>query len=160
MVGRERELAILRGAFGRAVVDRSARRLAVFGPAGVGKSRLVREFLAGVGSSAIVVRGRCLPYGEGITYWPIAEIVRAGAGIDEGDSAEAARARLDRVFGDGPGPRLDAQRIAGIVGLGGGPAEQDDLFAAIRRFLERLAANRPLVVVVEDVHWAEPTLLT
>ena len=159
MVGRERELAILRGAFERAVVDRSAQRLTVFGSAGVGKSRLVREFLARVGSSAIVVRGRCLPYGEGITYWPIAEIVRAGAGIDDGDSAEAARARLDRVFGDEPGARLDAQRIAGIVGLGGSPAEQDDLFAAVRRFLERLAADRPLVVIVDDVHWAEPTLL-
>ena len=159
MVGREHELAVLRQALERAVADRSARRLTVFGSAGVGKSRLVREFLAGIGSSAIVVRGRCLPYGEGITYWPIAEIVRAGAGIDDDDSAEAARARLDRVFGDGPGAQLDALRIAGIVGLGGSPAEPDDLFAAVRGLLERLAANRPLVIVVEDVHWAEPTLL-
>ena len=131
----------------------------MFGSAGVGKSRLVREFLASVGPEATIVAGRCLSYGEGITYWPLVEIVRTSAGIDDTDPAEVARARLDRILGDGPDDRLVAQRIAQIVGLDAGQASQDELFSAVRRFLESVARDRPLVVVFEDVHWAEPTLL-
>ncbi len=159
MVGRERELAVLRQAFERTVVDRTAQLFTVFGSAGVGKSRLVREFLASVGPEATIVAGRCLSYGEGITYWPLVEIVRTSAGIDDTDPAEVARARLDRILGDGPDDRLVAQRIAQIVGLDAGQASQDELFSAVRRFLESVARDRPLVVVFEDVHWAEPTLL-
>ena len=159
MVGRERELAVIRDAFQRVVVDRTAQLFTLFGSAGVGKSRLVREFVASAGSEATVLVGRCLSYGEGITYWPVAEIVRAGAEIGDDDDAEVARARLDRVLGDAPDARLVARRIAQVVGLEAGAASQDDIFSAVRRWLESLANDRPLIVVLEDVHWAEPTLL-
>ena len=159
MVGRERELAALRQAFDRSTVDRTAEVFTVFGSAGVGKSRLVREFLASIGPEATILRGRCLPYGEGITYWPVVEIVRAAAGIEESDSAEVARARLDHLVGDGPDARHVAQRMARVMGLDPGASSQDELFSAFRRLLESIATDRPLVVVVEDIHWAEPTLL-
>jgi class 3 adenylate cyclase/tetratricopeptide (TPR) repeat protein len=159
MVGRERELTVLRHAFGRAVVDRTAQLFTVFGTAGVGKSRLVREFRSGVEESASICRGRCLPYGEGITYWPIMEIVRASAGIDDGDSAEVARGRLDRLVGEGPEARLVALRMAQLTGFDPSAAPQEELFWAFRKLLESLALERPLVAIIEDVHWAEPTLL-
>ena len=159
MVGRQRELGVLRQAFERAVIDRTAQLFTVFGSAGVGKSRLVREFRAGVEGEATIRRGRCLPYGEGITYWPIIEVIRTSAGIEDTDSAEVARARLDGLVGDGPEARLVAQRIAQLVGFDRGAAPQEELFWACRKLLEQFARERPLVVLIEDVHWAEPTLL-
>ena len=159
MVGRERDLSVLRRAFERVVADRTPQLFTLFGTAGVGKSRLLREFEAAIGSEASVLVGRCLPYGEGITYWPVAEVVRASAGIVDTDDAVVARARLDRVLGAGPDARFDVQRIAQVVGLDVGPATQNELFAAIRRWFGSLATDRPLVIVFEDVHWAEPTLL-
>ncbi|HSS36234.1 MAG TPA: hypothetical protein VLR93_08155, partial [Patescibacteria group bacterium] len=106
-----------------------------------------------------VLEGRCLPYGDGITYWPLVEIVRASAGIADDDRAEVARGRIDRLLGDAPGAEKIATGIAQVVGLEGGQASENEVFSAVRGFLRSLAGDRPLVVVFEDVHWAEPTLL-
>ena len=159
MVGRQRELAVLRQAFERATIDQTAQLFTVFGPAGVGKSRLVREFLASVEPRATIRRGQCLPYGEGITYWPVMTIVQDTAGIEESDSADLARAKIDRFIGDGAEARLIALRLAQILGLQPGDSPQEEIFWACRKFLESIARDRPLVVLVEDVHWAEPTLI-
>jgi class 3 adenylate cyclase/tetratricopeptide (TPR) repeat protein len=159
LVGREADLARLVEAYGEAVAARSARLVTVVGAAGVGKSRLVSELRAAVAAEATVLKGRCLSYGAGITYWPIGELVRAAAAVEDTDDAGTARARIaDLVTGD-PNAEVIAARVATAIGLSDAPASQEEVFWAIRRILERLARERPLVVVIEDVHWAEPTLL-
>ena len=99
MVGRERERRRLRDAFEQAVGDRSCQLFTVLGLAGVGKSRLVQEFLDELAGRALVVRGRCLPYGEGITYWPLAEAVKEAVGLDDGSTPEEALALLAKALG-------------------------------------------------------------
>ena len=158
LVGRVRELDALKQAFDRAVAGRSCQLFTVLGTAGVGKSRLVAEFTHAVRDRARVVRGRCLPYGEGITYWPVAEIVRQAAGVEVGDSAEIVRNRIDEFAAGLPERAAIARGLVGIIGLDAS-ASQQELLWAFRRALEHLADERPLVVVVEDLHWAEPTLL-
>ena len=158
MIGRERELVALRQAFERAVETRSCQLITIIGAAGVGKSRLVAEFFGVVRDRARVVRGRCLSYGEGITYWPAAEIIRQVAGIADGDSADQARARIDAFAAGLPEAGAIARGLAGIVGLDASVA-QDEITWAFRRALERVADERPLVVMVDDIHWAESVLL-
>ena len=94
MVGRERERRRLHDVFDTAVGDRSCQLFTVLGPAGVGKSRLVQEFLGELADTALVARGRCLPYGEGITYWPLLEAVKEAVGFGDGDSPDEARSKL------------------------------------------------------------------
>jgi class 3 adenylate cyclase len=159
LVGRERELARLQQAFRQAVEDRAAGLFTLLGAAGVGKSRLVAEFIAGLAGEATILRGHCLSYGEGITYWPIGEIVRSAAGIDETDGSERAQGKLRAVFGDEPDGDLLAARVGSAIGVSPEPAPQEEIFWAIRKLLESLARERALVVVIEDIHWAEPTLL-
>jgi class 3 adenylate cyclase len=159
LIGRERELGRLDQAFSGAVADRSCHLFTLLGSAGVGKSRLTAEFADSVAGEARVVRGRCLPYGEGITYWPIGEIVRSAAGIDETDGAPDARAKIRALLQGEPEADRIAASVEAAIGLSAESSRQEDLFWAIRRFLEHLAAERPLVVVIEDIHWAEPTLL-
>ena len=159
LVGREGELERLVGAFRQTVADRSSALYTVLGVAGVGKSRLTAEFEALVGPEASVLHGHCLSYGEGITYWPIGEIVRSAAGIVESDGAEAARLKVRELLGDEREADVLAARVSSAIGLSGEPAPQEEIFWAIRKLLEHCAAERPLVVVVEDIHWAEPTLL-
>ncbi|MGN6796849.1 MAG: AAA family ATPase [Gaiellaceae bacterium] len=132
-VGRERERALLSGAWERCVSERACALFTVLGTAGVGKSRLSSEFLDGV--DATVVRGRCLSYGEGITYWPVVEIVM-------------------QLLGDEQPPNT---AIAAL--LGSGIASADDIAVATRKLLETAAAARPLVVLLDDVQWGEPTFL-
>jgi class 3 adenylate cyclase/tetratricopeptide (TPR) repeat protein len=158
MVGRERELDVLHQAFDRAVSARSCQLFTILGAAGVGKSRLVAEFLGAVRDRARVVRGRCLSYGDGITYWPAAEIVRQAAGIEDGDSAERARERIDSFVAGLPEAAAIARGLVGLIGLEASAA-QEELVWTFRRALEHLADQRPLVVLVDDIHWAEPTLL-
>jgi class 3 adenylate cyclase/tetratricopeptide (TPR) repeat protein len=158
MVGRQVELAFLRQSFERAVSQQACQLFTLLGSAGVGKSRLVTELLASVATEATVIRGRCLPYGEGITYWPIAEAVRQAAGILEQDSRPEAHARLGKLVS---GPEADrvAPLVAEMIGLNERGSPQEDLFWAARMLLESLATERPLIAVIEDIHWAEPTLL-
>ena len=158
MVERERELAALQQAFERASTTRSSQLFTILGAAGVGKSRLVAEFLGSVRDRARVLRGRCLPYGEGITYLPIAEVIRQVAGIDETSSEDLARKRIDELVAGQPESAAIARGLAGLTGLDASAA-QEELVWAFRRMLERLADLTPLVVLIDDIHWAEPTLL-
>ena len=132
------------------------RVVTVVGEAGVGKTRLLREFTAGLGGEAVVVRGRCLPYGEGITFWPIAEAVRAAADIGEDDPPERARVKVAALAG---GDAEVADRIASAIGLVRTVYAVEEMFWGVRRLFEILAAERPIVAVIDDLHWAEPTLL-
>jgi class 3 adenylate cyclase/tetratricopeptide (TPR) repeat protein len=152
MVGRDAERLVLQAAFDDARHQRQCRAVTVLGPAGIGKSCLVRSFLAGAQESATTVVGRCLSYGEGITFWPLAEVVeQLAGGADEGAIAALA--------GDDEQGRWVAARVARALGFAPGPAPIEEIQLAVRRLLEAIARRRPLVVVIEDIHWAEPTLL-
>lgn len=143
LVGRASELAELEWAFRRSQEERSCRLVTVAGPPGLGKSRLVHEFVSRVGSEATVLEGSCLPYGEGITYWALRQMVRQAAAIDESDSVEDAFAKLSAL---GPSEAV-AERIAQAIGLlEAGPAG-DETPWAVRGLFEALAAVRPLVCV-------------
>ena len=132
--------------------ERSAELATVLGPAGIGKSRLAREFQAAIGDAATVLVGSCLPYGEGITYWPLAEIVRQAAG-------EQPRAEIARLLAGDPHAEVIAERVAQLAGMSERGDAANDLNWAVRRFFEALARVHPVVVVFEDIHWAEPPLL-
>jgi class 3 adenylate cyclase/tetratricopeptide (TPR) repeat protein len=159
IVGRDRELARLRQAYEQAVADRAPQLFTVLGAAGVGKSRLIAEFLAGVQGEATILRGRCLPYGEGITYWPIGEIVRQAAEVSDRDSGDDAVAKIRRLASREREADVVASRVASAVGLDGETASQEELFWAIRKLLEALAADGSVAILFEDIHWAESTLL-
>jgi class 3 adenylate cyclase/tetratricopeptide (TPR) repeat protein len=160
MVGRGRERLLLRQAFDRTVTERACHLFTVLGPAGVGKSRLAEEFFREVGGEASVLQGRCLSYGDGITFWPVLEIVSTAADLTELDDPSTALRKLIAIIGDDP----DAERIASDVLLvigaetTGGSSIQENLWA-VRRLFEAIARDRPLVIVFDDLHWAEPTLL-
>jgi len=164
LVGREQEKVLLIGMFERAAQQRSVQLVTVSGEPGVGKSRLVAELAAYLDArpgSTRWRRGRCLPYGEGITFWALGEIVKAEAGILESDSAEVAAAKLERAISPEETERQWLlQRLAPLVGVeAASPAKRQELFTAWRRFLEGLAATRPTVLVFEDLHWADEALL-
>ncbi len=161
LVGREDDLARLRRTLDEAVERHACTLATVVGDAGLGKSRLVNEFVDREGDRARTLWGRCLPYGEGITFWPVAEIVWSAAELGEPDSIEEARAKLRALLDDVEDGADVAEKVAAAIGLGegGGGGEIQETFWAIRRLLESLARERPLVVIVEDVHWAESTLL-
>ena len=164
LVGRELEKPLLIGTFERAAQQRSVQLVTVVGEPGVGKSRLVAELFAYLEAKPELTRwrqGRCLPYGEGITFWALGEIVKAEAGILESDSAEVAAAKLEAaVSPEEPERQWLLQRLGPLVGVeAASPAERQELFTAWRRFLEGLAAARPSVLVFEDLHWADEALL-
>src|SRR3954462_13845921 len=149
LVGRNEELAALERAYAQAQADRSCRLVTLLGVPGIGKTRLTREFAAHVGSDARVVTGRCLSYGEGITYWPLAEIVRGLGDVAAVEELIAAEPQAHQIVHD----------VFAGVGLGEGVVRPEETPRATRRLFEALASDRPLVVVLDDVHWAEPTLL-
>jgi class 3 adenylate cyclase/tetratricopeptide (TPR) repeat protein len=158
LIGRQRELSRLNDAFAGAVDGRRCVLLTVVGEPGVGKSRLAEEFVASLEPPASVLRGRCLPYGEGITFWPIREMVReAAAALDE-HSPKEAESRIRSVLEPGADAELIATRVAQAIGLSFGVASREEIAWAIRRWFETLAERGPLVVVVDDVQWAEDTL--
>jgi class 3 adenylate cyclase/tetratricopeptide (TPR) repeat protein len=159
MVGREEERRLLLDAFDRVGAERACRLVTVLGAAGVGKSRLVDEALASIGERAIVLRGRCLSYGEGITYWPVAEVVRQAAGIVRDDPLQAARGKLAALLAGEEQAEQLASRIAVTVGLAEGSGRTDETFWAVRKLFEHVAGGRPLVVAIDDLHWAAPVLL-
>ena len=150
LVGRERALSTLRSAFDEVVADQAPHLLTLVGEAGIGKTRLAIEFAAAVGADARVLVGRCLSYGEGITYWPIAEIARQLGDVDQ---------EVRRLLGSASDAAAISAALAGVVGQGHSTAGRDEIFRALLRLLEALARERPLVLVFEDIHWAEPTLL-
>ncbi len=157
LVGRESELELLENTFTRTVRDARATLVTLYGEAGVGKSRLAREFVDGL-ERATVLRGRCLPYGEGVTYWSVAEMVKASAGISDDDPLERAYEKLRETCED--------EAVADLLGLAVGVLEavegergQQEIAWAVRSWAEQLAAAQPLVLVFEDVHWGEEPLL-
>jgi predicted ATPase/class 3 adenylate cyclase len=163
-VGRELEKPLLIGTFERAAQQRSVQLVTVVGEPGVGKTRLIAELSAYTDAKPEIIRwrqGRCLPYGEGITFWALGEIVKAEAGILESDSAEAAASKLETAVPlDEPERQWLLQRLAPLVGVeAASPAERQELFTAWRRFLEGLAAGRATVLVFDDLHWADEALL-
>ena len=159
LVGRESELAHLQQAFDDVVIHRRCQVVTVLGQAGVGKSRLLAEFLASVADRATVLAGRCLPYGEGITYWPVAEVLKQVAAIDDADDRERAVAKLRRLAAGAADAELVAERIGQAVGLAGGSAPQEEIFWALRKLLETLARQRPLAIEFDDIQWADDTFL-
>jgi class 3 adenylate cyclase/tetratricopeptide (TPR) repeat protein len=156
LVGRDDELETIRSVFRTATRDRQCVRATLVGDAGVGKTRLINEFLAEAAHSARVVQGTCLAYGDGITFWPLVGMLQDAAHIVEDDDGDAARGRLAALVGDDP-EVLD--RVASIAGLVDTPYAVPELVWALRRFLERLAMSEPVVVLFDDVQWAEPTFL-
>jgi len=159
MVGRERERQLLRLAFDRAVEEKTCHLVTVLGSAGVGKSRLIEEFLASLADDVTVLRGRCIAYGEGITFWPVVEIIRSAAGIEEEEPAEDARAKLHALCEGEEGAEVIFERVAQLLGLTSDSAVPEETFWAIRKLLEAVARRGPLVVVFDDIHWAEPRFL-
>ena len=159
MVGRARERRRLTDAYEQAVADRSCQLFTVLGAAGVGKSRLVREFLSGLGAEARVARGRCLPYGDGITYWPVLEAIRDAADLSEADSADATVVRLAELLEDQPGASVLVPLLTEVVGLAESVSATEEIFSAVRAFFEALARRGPLVLVFDDIHWGESTFL-
>jgi class 3 adenylate cyclase/tetratricopeptide (TPR) repeat protein len=149
LVGRAEELHLLREGFASAVADRACRLVTIVGPAGIGKSRLAAELCRSVSDEARMVTGRCLPYGDGITFWPLVQIVGALGG-DDG---------LRELLADTEDGELVAERVLSAVGPTRSAAPSGELFWAVRRLLEEVAREQPLVVMVEDIHWAAPTLL-
>jgi class 3 adenylate cyclase/tetratricopeptide (TPR) repeat protein len=158
LVGRTSELAVIRQAFEEAAADSRCRLVTVIGHAGVGKSRLTYEVVSTVGDTARILRGRCLPYGEGITFWPIVEVLREAIGLEETASAGDAEARIEAVLAPGH-DRLVVDRLAAILGVGGTAGPIQESFWAIRKGFEALASDKPLVVVFDDIQWAESTFL-
>jgi tetratricopeptide (TPR) repeat protein len=157
LVGREEELAVLVTALDESAASSSCRLVTIVGDAGVGKSRLTSEFLTTSRPRALVLSGRCLPYGEGITFWPVGEAVKGLAGIVNDDSATEVRTKL-AALADPAGEGVTA-RLASALGVSVEPFPVEELFWAVRRLLTHLAAERPVIFVVEDIHWAEPTML-
>jgi tetratricopeptide (TPR) repeat protein len=152
LVGRERELDQLRAALVRTRDDRVCGLCTIVGPAGIGKTRLARELLAEVGDSATVAVGRCLSYGEAIAYHALIEIVKELAG-------EEPERRIAELIHDADECELVVRRLRTTLGLSEETAPPEEIFWAVRRLFEAVARDRPLVAVVEDVHWAEPMLV-
>jgi predicted ATPase/class 3 adenylate cyclase len=170
LVGREQELDVLLDALSRVRAEGASQLVTLVGVPGIGKSRLVVELSAAVDEDPELIfwrQGRSLPYGEGVTFWALSEIVKAQAGILETDSAEATLEKLGRAVGDVVADKGEADWIESqlrpLVGLEDeaqpGADRQAEAFGAWRRFFEHLAERSPLVLVFEDLHWADDGLL-
>jgi DNA-binding SARP family transcriptional activator/class 3 adenylate cyclase len=158
IVGRDDELAALDEFLDRVVRERTCQLLTVYGDAGIGKSRLVDEFARRTGSARIL-KGRCLAYGDGITYWPIAEAVKEAADVHDADASADVRRKLEALLEGVDDRDRIVEGIAQMLGLSDVELSQGETLWATRRLLEALAEERPVVLLVEDIHWAEPTLL-
>ena len=152
LVGRQGELERLLGAYANARADKHCRVVTVVGEAGIGKTRLARELAASVREEARVLVGRCVSYGEGATYLPVTEVVRQAT---EEHSLPGIR-KLVEAEEDADAV---AQRVAELTGIAESPAAPGEAFWAVRRLLESIARAGPVVVVLDDIHWAAPTLL-
>jgi class 3 adenylate cyclase/tetratricopeptide (TPR) repeat protein len=166
-VGRNRELRMVKELFHASADERSSHLVSVLGVAGIGKSRLVWEFFKyvdGLAEDTWWHRGRCLSYGEGVTYWALAEMVRMRCRIAEEEAPTSARAKLgetlEQHIGDPDERRWIEPRLAHLLGIEERTAaDKEDLFAAWRLFFERLADTYPVVMAFEDMQWADSSLL-
>jgi class 3 adenylate cyclase/tetratricopeptide (TPR) repeat protein len=159
LIGRAEELARLMEAFDRVEIDCRCLLMTVLGDAGVGKSRLADELGGCLAGRAKILHGRCLSYGEGITFWPVAEVVKSAAVITDGDSVETARKAIDTLLAGTVDAHTVGKRVEALIGLSAAPYPIGEIFWAVRKLLERVAMDQPTVVIFEDVHWGEPTFL-
>ena len=162
-VGREIDLALLNGLFDECVAASSVQLVTVVGEPGIGKSRIVAELLdhaQGRVPGLTWRQGRCLPYGDGVTFWALGEIVKAYAGILETDDPASVLAKIDDAVPAGPDRDWLRQRLMPLVGVdASSTAEREELFAAWRTFLQDVAESHPTVLVFEDIHWADDAML-
>ncbi len=166
-LGRDAELHLLTSTFDRTVREQAVQLVTIIGEPGVGKSRLLHEFRMVIDDRPDLVswrQGRCLSYGDGITFWALGEIIKAQAGIRDSDDPTVAGEKLgravDTLFDDDTTAKWVRTRLEPIAGVvGSDEATMQELFAALTRFFEALAARKPLVLVIEDLQWADPSLL-
>ena len=163
LVGRDKEVFLLRSLWRATVEERRPHAVTVVGAPGIGKSRLVRELLEELVSEAEIVIGRCLPYGDAVGYSAFVQQVKHVVGIFDTDEPAVATAKLTKAVHaavDGPAAAQVADHLALMLGLDvGRAADKAALFLAARRFVEAIATDRPTVLVFDDIHWADPTLL-
>ncbi len=155
IVGRDAELAAIGQAYDQLRRDRSPRLFTIVGDAGQGKSHLARAVIERIAGDARALRGRCLPYGDGITFWPLVGMVWGAAEIREDDPPEIARSKILATVGD---PDV-ADRLASAIGLSKASFPMQELNWAARKFLAGLAASGPVVALIDDIHWAERAFL-
>jgi class 3 adenylate cyclase/tetratricopeptide (TPR) repeat protein len=162
-IGREIDFALLRGLFEKSVAANTVQLVTIVGEPGIGKSRIVTELFGHIEQVPDLItwrQGRCLPYGEGITFWALSEIVKAHAGILDSDAPDVARAKLEEVLPEGPERPWFSQRLRPLLGIeASSSAEQGELFTAWRRFFEHIAEQGPTVLIYEDLHWADDAML-
>ncbi len=161
-VGREEELAALQELLDAASTESSPRFALIVGEPGIGKSRLLAELARRLDDQPTFViwrQGRCLPYGSGVTFWALSEVVRAAAGVLESDGVARTEARLETVLPEGADRDHLRARLRPLLGLEAEEAPREENFAAWRAFLEGLAAASPTMIVVEDLHWADGAML-
>lgn len=159
LVGRDRETRALEDALERTLASGRSHLVTVLGPAGAGKSRLVAEFLDRVGERATVVGGRCVSYGEGITYWPVVQVLREALHLTGAESVEVTQHAITQLLGASPDAAQAVDVLLTLLGKDSETRGRDQTFWAVGRVLETLALREPVVVTVDDLHWAEPTLL-
>ena len=155
-VGRSDELERLQDVLGRCVERSRSEIVVIVGEAGVGKSRLVSEFLASTSGHARVARGRCLSYGSGATYWALAEAIRDATGIRDDDDPDEALAKLHKVMA---ASAAAVSHVARAIGLLDGTSSSSEIVWSVKQLFVALAEQEPLIVVIDDLHWAEPALI-
>jgi class 3 adenylate cyclase/tetratricopeptide (TPR) repeat protein len=161
-VGRAVELSYLTALLDKATDASSPQIALIVGEPGIGKSRLIAELYAHAGAGERLVtwrQGGCLPYGEGVTFWALAEVVKAHAGILDTDDGETVATKLEDILPEGEDRPWFRQRLRALLGLEAAQAEREENFTAWLRFLEEIAARGPTVLVVEDLHWGDDALL-
>jgi class 3 adenylate cyclase/tetratricopeptide (TPR) repeat protein len=158
MFGRDADIRMLGDAFDRAVADQAGQLITVLGEAGVGKSRLIHEFRQRVEGKATFLMGHCLSYGEGITYWPLADALRAPVGVSDDNSVESWRSGLMALTVGLSQAEAIVEQVMSLIGVAEAAGGSDASWA-VRRLLEGMARRRPLIFAVDDLHWATPTFL-
>ena len=161
-IGRERELALLKGLYEKAAKGLEPQSVLLVGEPGVGKSRIIAEFNAYLEDYPDITvwrQGRCPPYGDGVSFWALGEILKEDAGILESDDTATVERKLDAVLPNGPDREWFRQRLRPLLGLESAPASREENFAAWRRFLEHMTEEYPAVFVFDDLHYADEALL-
>ncbi len=158
LVGRQEELTVLTNALERVQSERSCSLVTVLGPAGVGKSRLLAGFVDGL-DDVRVLRGRCLSYGRDMSLWPIIEMLSGAAGVAIDHPSQQVRKKIAKLLDGLDDADFVERQLTGLLGLTDAASPADELFWAIRRFLEALGREQPVVAIVEDAHWADTALL-
>lgn len=165
-VGREDSLRLLVDSFERAVAGGTAQLVTISGEPGVGKTRLVSEFRRMMDDRPDLMwwrQGHCLPYGDGISFWALGEIVKAHAGVLDGEPTDVVRAKIlaaaDELIDDPEEARWVGARLLELIGVAAGESSRSERFTAWTQFLETLAGRNPLIMVVDDLHWADPALV-